>query len=172
MSDLKVNQIQLGQSGTASQNFTLTTGVDGTMTLARGNAGATTDDLFTIDADGNVLFPSDTNLLGKSFVSAEQTITSAGSLTIPHGLGAMPSLIQCRLVCISDEDNYVAGDELIISPDFLGITNAGLSIVPDATNLNIRYGSATQPFQQLNKTTGASGSFNKALWKLVVRAWK
>lgn len=54
MSDLKVNRIQLGQNGTATQNFTFKQGSDGTMTIARGNAGATTQDILTVDASGNL----------------------------------------------------------------------------------------------------------------------
>lgn len=54
MSTAKINTIQLGQSGTATQNFVLTTGTDGTMKLARGNAGATTQDVLTVGADGKV----------------------------------------------------------------------------------------------------------------------
>jgi hypothetical protein len=53
MSLLKANAAQLGQSGTATQNFTLdATAADGTMKLARGNAGATTQDILTVDASG------------------------------------------------------------------------------------------------------------------------
>lgn len=55
MSTLKTNRTQLGQSGTATQNFTITAeAADGTMKLARGNAGATTQDILTVDAAGKV----------------------------------------------------------------------------------------------------------------------
>lgn len=49
---LKINSIQLGDSAIATQNFTLRTNIDGTATLARGNVGATTQDILTIDAAG------------------------------------------------------------------------------------------------------------------------
>lgn len=49
---LKSN-LQLGDSLTATQNFTLTAAAaDGTLKLARGNAGATTQDILTVDAAG------------------------------------------------------------------------------------------------------------------------
>lgn len=56
MSLLKTNSIQLGQSSTATQNFTVTVPAvqDGTLKLARGNAGATTQDIVNIDTAGNV----------------------------------------------------------------------------------------------------------------------
>jgi len=50
---------QLGLSGDPAKNFTLSVPAapDGTMKLARGNAGATTQDIMTVDAAGKVGFP-------------------------------------------------------------------------------------------------------------------
>jgi hypothetical protein len=58
MSLIKANAVQVGQSPTATQNFTLAvpSSPDGTIKLARGNAGATTQDVITVDALGNVSF--------------------------------------------------------------------------------------------------------------------
>ena len=55
MSTIKANTVQIGQSATASQNFTLyqPTVPDGTVRLGNGNAGAATDRI-AIDASGNV----------------------------------------------------------------------------------------------------------------------
>ncbi len=175
MSLLNGNALQIGNSGTATQNATLIANGDGTFTLARGNVGATTDDLFTIDASGNVLFPSDTNLLGQSFVSTEQTITAAGALTIPHGLGSSPSLIQSRLICKTAEAGFSIGDELMISGSGeaeSGANNYGITVVPDAANINIRYGATAAVFFINNKATGVTVIITPANWKLIVRAWK
>jgi len=46
--------VQVGASATATQNLVIRTNKDGTFTMARGNAGATTQDLLTIDAAGVV----------------------------------------------------------------------------------------------------------------------
>jgi len=56
MSLLKANGVQFGQSGTATNNFTLSvpSSPDGTIKLARGNSGATTADVVNIDSSGNV----------------------------------------------------------------------------------------------------------------------
>lgn len=54
---IKANAVQLGDSATASQNFVLQTSVDGTAKLARGNLGATTQDILTVDAAGKVVTP-------------------------------------------------------------------------------------------------------------------
>lgn len=175
MSDLKVDRIQLGQNGTATQNFTFKQGADGTMTLARGNAGATSQDILTIDVSGNILFPSDTNLLGKSFASTEQTITSAGALVIPHSLGSSPSLFQARLVCKVAEFGYSIGDEVVINnhgDDVGAASNKGISVVLDAVNINIKYANAANTFAVIRKDTGGTNSITNVNWKLVVRAWK
>jgi len=53
MSLIKSIRKQLGLSVTPANNFTLTAEADnGTMKLARGNAGATTQDILTVDAAG------------------------------------------------------------------------------------------------------------------------
>lgn len=51
------NIVQLGDSATATQNFSLQTNVDGTSKLARGNAGATSQDILTVDANGRIAMP-------------------------------------------------------------------------------------------------------------------
>ena len=58
MSLLKAIKAQLGLSNTPANNFTITAEADnGTLKLARGNAGATTQDILTVDASGKVTFP-------------------------------------------------------------------------------------------------------------------
>jgi len=56
MSLLKSNSVQIGQSATATQNFTLSvpSSPDGTIKLARGNSGATTQDILTVNSSGEV----------------------------------------------------------------------------------------------------------------------
>lgn len=59
MSLLKAIKAQLGLSNTPANNFTITAEADnGTLKLARGNAGATTQDILTVDAAGNITSPS------------------------------------------------------------------------------------------------------------------
>jgi hypothetical protein len=54
---VKANIIQLGDSGTPSQNFVIQTNVDGSGKMSRGNAGATTQDILTWDSNGRVSYP-------------------------------------------------------------------------------------------------------------------
>lgn len=56
MSTLKTNNVQVGQSVTATNNFTLyqPASPDGTVRLGVGNSGATTADVITANSSGNV----------------------------------------------------------------------------------------------------------------------
>ena len=56
MSTLKTNNVQVGQSVTATNNFTLyqPSSPDGTVRLGVGNSGATTADVVTANSSGNV----------------------------------------------------------------------------------------------------------------------
>ena len=82
MSLLKANSVQIGQSATATQNFTLSvpSSPDGTIKLARGNSGATTQDVLTINSSGVVSFPNNSAAYTPNpfffFKSANQTVTA------------------------------------------------------------------------------------------------
>ncbi len=97
------------------------------------------------------------------FVSTDQTITSAGALTIAHGLGYTPRLVWLKLICQTAELNYSAGDELTMVPNY---ASYGVSIVTDSTNLVIRYGISANVFAILNKSTGASYVITNGNWKV------
>jgi hypothetical protein len=75
MSTIKVNNIQIGQSGTATQNFVLSTPItpDGTIKLSRGNVGATTQDILTIGATGNITLGNNLNSSGLIFPQQAST---------------------------------------------------------------------------------------------------
>lgn len=112
-----------------------------------------------------------TDLLKYYFESAEQTITSAGALTLAHGLGVLPKLIQVFIKCQTAEYNYSVGDQ-IPAPVFNSDgTMLGVSVVFDSTNLNIRFGNNAQNWNIPNKSTGALSAINNANWKAIFRAW-
>lgn len=108
----------------------------------------------------------------ESYQSTDQTITAAGSLTLAHGLSATPQLVIARLKCTSAEHNYSVNDE-VFTP--VGSTNEnnsrGVAVVPDGTNLNVRFGSNATTFQVLNKTTGAAANITNANWDIIFFAW-
>lgn len=82
MSLLKANSVQIGQSATATNNFTLSVPAspDGTIKLARGNSGATTQDVLTINSGGVVSFPNNPASYSPNpfffFKSGNQTVTA------------------------------------------------------------------------------------------------
>jgi len=80
LSLIKAIAAQLGLSGDPAKNFTLSVPAapDGTMKLARGNAGATTQDILTVDANGKVAFPQ--NLM--AFLRAQSASGSIGTGTV------------------------------------------------------------------------------------------
>ena len=77
MSLIKSIMHQLGLSGDPAKNFTLSVPAapDGTMKLARGNAGATTQDILTVNAAGKVAFPQNLNV----FMEARSAQGSVGN---------------------------------------------------------------------------------------------
>jgi hypothetical protein len=109
--------------------------------------------------------------LTAEYTSAEQTITSGGALALAHGLGAAPKLVYAFIKCTTAENGYSIGDELIVGQHETGQTNGGVAIVPDATNINIRFGSTATTFGGANKGTGSNVLFTNANWNFIVRAW-
>lgn len=105
-----------------------------------------------------------------TFISSQQAITSAGTLTLPHGLGVAPKFWDCHLVNITAQHGYTAGQ--IVNPNFGSDTgtNRGVSIRPDATNLNIRFGSATGVFDIIHATAGTTENITNANWRVVFKA--
>jgi hypothetical protein len=88
MSLLKAIKTQLGLSGTPANNFTLDASANnGTMKLARGNAGATTQDIITVDAAGKMAFPAQgQNLISNGYVKLPGgIIIQWGFVTTPSG---------------------------------------------------------------------------------------
>jgi len=110
----------------------------------------------------------------REYVSAEQTITAAGLLTLAHGLGAVPKFITAELVCKTADLNYSIGDVVqihVMQQSSATADNFGLSAKKDATNITVRYGSGATVFILSNATTGAGAGATNTSWRLIVRAW-
>jgi hypothetical protein len=108
------------------------------------------------------------------YESPQQTITSAGALTLAHGLRVKPTLFQAVLVCQTAEAGYSIEDEVVIylgHQSTAGSDDKGFSLVPDATNLNIRFGNSGAVFVINRKDNGTGATLTNANWKLVIRAW-
>ena len=107
------------------------------------------------------------------YTSPDQTLTAGGALTLAHGLGVKPALVTAGLKCISAEHGYAVDDELIGPPYYDNSASIGLcGIVPDGTNLNVRYASSFSTLVIPHKSTGARAIVTPANWRAVFRAWR
>ncbi len=111
----------------------------------------------------------------RSFNSGVQTITSAGNLTLPHGLTITPRLplVQVYLTCITGENNWNTGDKVIVPPGIIsdGTASRGAAVTIDATNLAVRFGTATACFVSADKASGAIVGMTNANWNVTFQAW-
>ena len=106
----------------------------------------------------------DVTLSVNRFTSADQTITSAGLLTIAHGLAAVPQIITCFLICQVAEGGYSIGDILLYEGS--ADTKKGISVVANSTDLLVRFSDVAKSFTVINKTTGADFALTNSSWKL------
>ena len=100
-----------------------------------------------------------------AFTSTAQTITSAGALTIAHGLGRLPVWCIVVLKCLTAEGDYSIGDYLFYSTGTDPAASKGAAIEHDTTNLIIRYGSSAKAFSTLHATTGTGLELTNANWE-------
>lgn len=110
-------------------------------------------------------------VLTKYYESPEQTIGSAGARSFPHGLGVVPKLWQAFLVCKVAEAGFSIGDVIIANMGPDAAVSTGVSIFPNATNIDLRYGANGTVFLAANKTSGAAATLTNSSWALIVRAW-
>lgn len=154
-------------ASTAAGDLLYLSGAKAAARLAKGTAGQ------ALRMNSGATAPEwATPIFSKSFESSNQTITAAGSLTLAHSLGAQPKLYQAYLKCTTGEGGYSIGDEVAMNPAASDTgANRGVSLVPDATNINVRFGSAAGTFNFMRKDTGAAFTATNSSWALIVRAW-
>jgi hypothetical protein len=106
------------------------------------------------------------------FVSAKQVITSAGALTIAHGLAGTPYRVDTFLRCETAEHGFSSGDLIMSGPSEYsrGVAGRGAVVTWDATNIYIRYGNSADVFETLTKVGGVSVGCTNANWRFVVGA--
>lgn len=138
------------------------------------DAGQLATDMAALTSRVNALETGGAGVFSGSYTSSQQTITAGGPLTLNHSLGVRPTLFQSRLICTIAEGGYSVGDEVMVTYDNQATNSLswGMSVVLDATAINIRFSGTAQTFILLNKSTGAAFNITNANWRLVVRAWK
>jgi hypothetical protein len=107
------------------------------------------------------------------FISADQSITSGGGLTIAHGLGVAPRRYRCYARCVTAEYGSSIGDKLYDGGSGVSVSLYGLAIVANSANILVKFSSAgVAPLAGINFSTGALVNLSNANWVLVVEAWK
>lgn len=108
----------------------------------------------------------------KEYISPDQTISSASSNTMSHGLGEVPKVLQLELVCVTTENNYSVGDVIIANMNSsTSGTSRHNSVFTTSTNIVVRLSSAAACFTTADKVTGASVSLTNSNWRFRVRAY-
>lgn len=118
MSLIRANSVQIGQSNTATNNFTLSvpSSPDGTIKLARGNSGATTADILTVANDGTISFskPSAGSIVKVAFGSSNSTTgntNSAGTwITCPSLSVSISPTFSTSLILVQISATASGGD--------------------------------------------------------------
>lgn len=108
------------------------------------------------------------------FTSAPQVITSAGNLTLAHGLGVTPRLVAAYLQCAVAANGYAVGQRILVNPH-MNTDNAGSrgqALIVDATNVYVSFASAsTNTYAVINWGTGNLEPALNTSWRLVVVAY-
>lgn len=171
MSTIKTIKSQLGQSVTATNNFTITAeAADGTMKLARGNAGATTQDILTVDAAGKVsitqgqLPTSGSGVMVKTTSSAPYIPAGGELLSRPHGLGFVPTSAKLVLECVVADAGYSVGDKVIPAGYWNGSAAGSIGCFVDGTNCGTKCATGFWIYIY-NKSTGATATPTANAWK-------
>lgn len=111
----------------------------------------------------------------KEYVSAEQTMSVAGTLTLAHGLGAKPKVVRAYMVCKVASGNWAVGDEIIFDLDFENNNSAavifGWTCKRDATSLIIRFAASGMFITDAVTGTYVPTATVIANFKIVFEAW-
>lgn len=103
----------------------------------------------------------------KEYVSPEQVVTAGGTITLTHGLGVKPKLVEAVIICKTAEAGYAVGDEVTVEIEATTISY-NFSVGRSATTLRCVCGSSG--LVAIN-TSGSVSTLTSANWRLVVRAW-
>lgn len=121
-------------------------------------------------ANGSALQAPAAPPITQEAVSGELTITSGGASTFTHGLGATPKIVQFELVCKSADAGYEVNDRVVISGNTSG-NNRGMTPTINSTQVQANWGSAGQPMELIDESSGNTIGITPGDWRLVIRAF-
>lgn len=170
----------------ASVSINAGTGLDGGGTIAATRTlnvavGTTANKIVQLDGSAKLPAVDGSQLTNLPFTqsypssTSDQTISTSGTLTLAHGFGTTPLLVQAFLVCQSADLGYSIGDVVPVNDHFnsAGTFDTGQAIVLDATNITVLFGAGTggSTYRLLHNSTRARAAADNSKWKLRIKAW-
>lgn len=167
-----------GETNTASNQggfdewFIQKTGVDLEFRTVQSSDGSLT---ITQNADNLDITSTQGEGITEIYISPLQTIVPAGTLVLAHGLTVEPYITLMVLENVTPEHGFSAGERTPANAAAgASSNNQGAAIVPDATNLNIKFGTGsgggTPVFSVIDRTTGTSENITNANWNVIFLA--
>jgi hypothetical protein len=123
VSTVKANNVQVGQSGTATNNFTLyqPSTPDGTVRLAVGNSGATSADVLTANSSGNVgIGTSSPANIGAGYPHLEVNGSITGVISVSAG--------GVRGLALSADNSTASVQARVSGQPLVFLTNGGAGV--------------------------------------------
>jgi hypothetical protein len=108
----------------------------------------------------------------RQYASGNQSCTASSVLTLAHGLGVVPLLFTFRLVCLTAEAGYSAGDVVVVGPNWnrADATPVGFTPRIDATNITVAF-NGTASLALIPKTGGNIVNITNANWAINIIAF-
>ncbi len=150
--------VQWGRSGTATSNFHLTPTTAGAMKMARGNGGAGTQDIFTVDSSGDFAFIGEAQ--GPKFIADDLVVgrfvgPGAGNYTInADGTGALTIIDDLTFSLTLDGAGSILTSQLAVGGSSAPNAHSGLDLLGIKPMLLPRLTTA-----QRTAATGVEGMF-------------
>ena len=148
MSTVKTNNVQVGQSGTATNNFTVyqPSTPDGTVRIGVGNSGATTLDVVTVSNAGNMTVTGTVTAAAVTSTSTPIPIASGGTgqVTQQAAINALTGTQTANRVLRSDGTNATLS-QVALTTDVTGtlpVANGGTGAATLTAN-NVILGNGT-----------------------------
>jgi hypothetical protein len=173
----------------SNSDITALTGLTTDLSVAQGGTGASTHTANSVlvgagtsaitsvapSTSGNVLTSNGTSwtsaaaggIFSAEYISTGQTFTADSVLTLAHGLGARPSVVELWLKCGTANKGYAVGDFIGYPQDTAGI-DAGFVIQVDATNVELITGTG---IRALDQSTFNETSLTTSSWTIYVVAY-
>lgn len=114
---------------------------------AANNAQSTANSKRTL-AQVNASISSALTPYGERFTSSAITPVANGTITVAHGLGEIPGIVQFRAVCTEAQEGFAVGDELMFNPASNGSAAHTIAhnVQVDATNIQVKWANNSRLF--------------------------